>query len=471
MRDFPSGRRERQRRMIGLIIVALIVVVVASPQFRWFTGFPSHLRVTLGQQQAVRLGLPLGVYVRSDRADVIRLDTPGVGGRTNYWRLGPGGSLAIDAVHEGHVSLEFLLFGLVPIKHLAVDVVPEVQVCLGGHSIGVLLNPEGVIVVGFAPVVAESGDVFYPARDGGIEKGDIILRVNGRKVDNEDAAVQLIDYFGRQGSPVTLEVKRGSLVLQRPVVPILCRDTGRYRIGLYIRDVAAGVGTLTFYDAKTGTYGALGHVITDTESNRPLAITDGRIVSANVTGVQPGRAGRPGEKIGTFTDASDVIGTIGKNTEFGIFGKLSVRPGGDNGVVPMALMREVQRGPAEIYTVIEGQRVERFRVEIERVTIQDRPDTKGLVVRVVDPRLLRRTGGIVQGMSGSPIVQNGRLVGAVTHVFVNDPTRGYGVFAEWMLIESGLLTNERSVQDDRTVPGARSAAFPLPLKSASALGF
>ncbi len=449
MRDVPSGRRERRRRMLGLVLVALIVVVAASPQFRWFTGFPTHLRVTLGQQQSVRLGLPLGVYVRSDRADVVRILANAVAGKENYWRVGPGGSVGIDAVREGHVSLDFLLFGLVPIKHLAVDVVPEVNVSLGGQSIGVLLHAEGVMVVGFAPVVADNGDVFYPAREGGIEKGDLILKVNGRKVGDEDGAVQLIDYFGRQGEPVVLEVKRGNRVLQRSVSPVLCRDTGRYRIGLYIRDVAAGVGTLTFYDIVSGTFGALGHVITDTESNRPLNISDGRIVMANVTGVQPGRSGRPGEKVGTFTDESDVIGTIGKNTEFGIFGKLNIKPGADNGVIPMALMREVRRGPAEIYTVIEGQRVERFTVEIERVSTQDRPDTKGLIIRVTDPRLLRKTGGIVQGMSGSPIVQDGRLVGAVTHVFVNDPTRGYGVFAEWMLIESGLMANERSVRDGR----------------------
>ncbi len=470
MRDVPSGRHERRRRMLGLVLVALIVVAVASPQFRWFTGFPTHLRVTLGQQQYVRLGLPLGVYVRSDRDGVIKIGAQGVAGKSNTWRLGPGGSVAIDAVREGHVSLDFLLFGLVPIKHLAVDVIPEVQVCLGGHSIGVLLHAEGVMVVGFAAVVAEDGDVFYPAREAGIEKGDLILKVNGRKVSNEDGAVQLIDYFGRQGNLVTLEVKRGNHTLQRVVTPVLCRDTGRYRIGLYIRDVAAGVGTLTFYDANNGTFGALGHVITDTESNRPLNITDGLIVAANVTGVQPGRSGRPGEKVGTFTDESDIIGSIGKNTEFGIFGKLNGKPGADNGVVPMALMREVRRGPADIYTVIEGQRVERFSVEIERVSAQDRPDTKGLVIRVTDPRLLRKTGGIVQGMSGSPIVQNGRLVGAVTHVFVNDPTRGYGVFAEWMLIESGLLVNQRSVRDGKTVERLSLGGVGI-LKPAAALGF
>lgn len=469
MREVPSGRRERRRRMLGLILVALIVVVVASPQFRWFTGFPTHLRVTLGQQQSVRLGLPLGVYVRSDQQGIVNILANAVAGKENYWRLGPDGSLGIDAVREGHVSLEFLLFGLLPIKHLAVDVIPEVQVSLGGHSIGVLLHAEGVMVVGFAPVVAENGDVFYPAREGGIEKGDLILKVNGRKVGNEDGAVQLIDYFGRQGEPVLLEVKRDTRVLQRSVTPVLCRDTGRYRIGLYIRDVAAGVGTLTFYDAASGTFGALGHVITDAESNRPLSISDGRIVAANVTGVQPGRSGRPGEKVGTFTDESDVIGTIGKNTEFGIFGTLSVRPGADTGTLPMALMREVRRGPAEIYTVIEGQRVERFAVEIERVSTQDRPDTKGLVIRVTDPRLLRKTGGIVQGMSGSPIVQDGRLVGAVTHVFVNDPTRGYGVFAEWMLLESGLMANERSVRDERSAEWAGLGGLPDILKPAPRL--
>jgi stage IV sporulation protein B len=433
--------------MIGLVLVALIVIAVTSPQFQWFTRFPSHLRVTLGQKQQLQLGLPLGVYVRPDQDGVIGLDGRAVSVGQNYWRLGPGSPVAINALKEGHVSLEFLLFGLVPIKHLAVDVVPEVQVCLGGHSIGVLLHSEGVVVVGIAPVVGEEGQVAYPARDAGLEKGDIIIKVNGRRVGNEDGAVQLIDYFGRVGDPITLEVKRQSAVLERIVKPVLCRETGRYRIGLYIRDVAAGVGTLTFYEPASGAFGALGHVITDAESNRPLSISDGRIVSANVTGVQPGKTGRPGEKIGTFTDESDVIGTIQKNTEFGIYGQLSVKPSTDMGTVSIALMREIRRGPAEILTVVEGQRIERFSVEIERVSPQERPDTKGMVIRVTDQRLLRRTGGIVQGMSGSPIVQNGRLVGAVTHVFVNDPTRGYAVFAEWMLLESGILQSQRAVME------------------------
>ncbi len=304
-------------------------------------------------------------------------------------------------------------------------------------------------------MVAENGDVYYPARDCGIEKGDLLLKANGRRIQDEDSAVQLIDYFGRLGEPVSLELERDGVSIKRAVTPILCRDTGRYRIGLYIKDVAAGVGTLTFYDQASGTFGALGHVITDAESNQPISITDGRIVAANVTGVQPGRSGRPGEKIGTFTGDADVIGTIGKNTEFGIFGQLQVRPAAGNGMVPVALMREVRRGPAKILTVIEGQAVEAFDVDIERVSAQDRPDTKGLVVRVTDQRLLRRTGGIVQGMSGSPIIQDGRLVGAVTHVFVNDPTRGYAVFAEWMLVESGLLSTETSVR--REAPLERSA--------------
>lgn len=214
-------------------------------------------------------------------------------------------------------------------------------------------------------------------------------------------------------------------------------------LGLYVEDPAAGVGTLTFYDRTSGTFAALGHRITELGGQRRVWLEGGKIVAARISGIEQGQRGSPGEKIGTFSGPDDIIGTIASNTRFGLFGKLETDlPEGEE--VPVALAHQVHTGPARILTVVQGSTVQEFSVEIVRVYRQLRPHDKGLVIKVTDPQLLSLTGGIVQGMSGSPIIQDGRLVGAVTHVFVNDPTRGYGVLAEWMLEEMNAVSAARA---------------------------
>ncbi|MGE5702682.1 MAG: SpoIVB peptidase, partial [Clostridia bacterium] len=217
-----------------------------------------------------------------------------------------------------------------------------------------------------------------------------------------------------------------------------------YRMGLYIRDSAAGVGTLTFYEPKSGAYGALGHVISDVDTGQAIVVGDGQIVQASVTSIEKGESGNPGEKFARFYNESVVLGNITKNTPFGIFGKMKESPKRSyyQEAIPVALAEQVQEGPAKILTVVDGQRVEEFDIEIVNVVKQHFPATKGMIIRVTDKRLLDKTGGIVQGMSGSPIIQNGKLVGAVTHVFVNDPTSGYGCFIEWMLQDAGLSSRD-----------------------------
>jgi stage IV sporulation protein B len=212
----------------------------------------------------------------------------------------------------------------------------------------------------------------------------------------------------------------------------------RYRVGLYVRDRASGVGTLTFVDRITGRFGALGHLVTDNDTGQALTVKSGQIVAATVASVEASQKGAPGSKRSVVVAHERVLGAIEKNTQFGIFGDWS----GDmpqDAEMSIALHRQVYPGHAQMLTVIKGEKVEAFDIEIERVNEQNLPAQKGLVIKVTDERLLREVGGIVQGMSGSPIVQDGRLVGAVTHVFVNDPTRGYGILAEWMVQESGLL--------------------------------
>lgn len=236
------------------------------------------------------------------------------------------------------------------------------------------------------------------------------------------------------------------------VYPARVRDESgqvHLRLGVYLEDTAAGVGTLSFYHPASGRYAALGHMVTDSRTGEQAIINNGRIVPALIAGIRRGSKGQPGEKIGLFQERAPSLGIITKNSSIGIFGELTNLVASNQPTLPVAMAHEVELGPAYIRTVIDGDKVEQFDVKIVKVNKQTKPGIKGMVIEITDPRLLEITGGIVQGMSGSPIIQNQKLVGVITHVFVNDPTRGYGVFAEWMVHEAGLFA-----QDPAAAPAA-----------------
>ena len=324
---------------------------------------------------------------------------------------------------------------------------PRIEVIPGGQSIGVTLQTKGVLVVGYAPIINSEGKESYPAKDSGVEVGDIILKVNETKALNDYQVAQEIDKSCRQNKDITLEIKHKGQIYSKTIQPVYCSETGRYRVGLYIRDEAAGVGTLTFIDPKTMTFGALGHVITDADTNDQIELRDGKVVESTIYAIEKGKKGDPGEKIGTFMTNSSFSGKIVKNSGSGVFGSCegTISNPFFSSPIPVAWKSGIQTGPAKMYTVIEDNTIEEFDIRIEKI-MSYRNDNKNMIIKVTDPELLEKTGGIVQGMSGSPIVQNGMLVGAVTHVFVNDATRGYGVFIEKMLNESGLLSKAATAQ-------------------------
>jgi stage IV sporulation protein B len=361
-----------------------------------------------------------------------------------------GTSVQKGAVH----TVDFRLFGLIPFRKVKVDVIPPIKVIPGGHSIGVVLKSKGVLVVGYAAIRDRSNELHQPGREAGIELGDAILAIEGQEVRSEEEAAALFEEAGKKGGQAAITLKRKGRLLEKAVRLVKEKGDGKWRIGLYIRDGASGLGTLTFYDPASGKYGALGHVIAESETSQPIDVRQGRIVEAVITAVQKGRRGSPGEKIGGYKNEDNWLGSIEKNSRFGIFGSMHVplinplyrEP------IPVAMSSQVEEGPAEILTVVNGEKMERFGVEIVRVMRQPTADGKNMIVKITDPRLLETTGGIVQGMSGSPIIQNGRLIGAVTHVFVNDPTRGYGALIEWMLQEAGVLRASSGHNDQEGDP-------------------
>jgi len=341
------------------------------------------------------------------------------------------------------VRTTYKLFGLFPIKISETEIKPEIKLYPGGHSIGVNLQAKGVMIVGQAPIIDEEGKKVFPGKEAGIEVGDVILKVDGKDVYSDQDVATAIDEAGKLSKRANLLIKHNGQIIEKSIRTVYCQETGRYRVGFYVRDEATGVGTLTFYDPKTKMFGALGHVISDVDTNQKIDLRAGSIIASSIYGIEKGKRGQPGEKIGSFVSNSKFKGIITINSPNGVFGFME----GDiypnpyfKQPIPVAWSSEIKEGPAKIYTVLDGEKIEEFDVVIEKI-LKHRTDSKNMVIRVVDPDLISKTGGIIQGMSGSPIVQEGKIIGAVTHVFVNDSTRGYGVFIENMLREANLLTN------------------------------
>ncbi|MCQ2011470.1 MAG: SpoIVB peptidase [Sporolactobacillus sp.] len=316
----------------------------------------------------------------------------------------------------------------------------DIRLIPGGQSIGVQLSTKGVLVVGYHLVTTTGGEE-SPGESAGIRVGDVITKINGKSMQSITDVRRLMR-AAKSGDQLQVTLIRQRTMVKKHLIPIMDAQNRHCQMGLFIRDSASGIGTMTFYDPNTGSYGALGHVISDRDTGQPIMVKDGRIVRSIVQAIDRGREGKPGEKIAFFPENAVSIGSVSKNTPFGIFGKMEknymMRSEMMNAALPIAKAEQVKEGPAKILTVLNGNKVEAFDIRILNSIPQKHPATKGLVIKITDPRLLKATGGIIQGMSGSPIIQNGKLVGAVTHVFVNDPTSGYGVHIEWMIDETNV---------------------------------
>ena len=429
---------------IGFTLATLIVAFTTSPQFRTIYALPKHMTIFEDEIAFWEVQYPLTIDVHESIENTLHVKSIAT---ENFFSK----PVFLEPLKHGQAIVDFKLFGFIPVKQVEVDVSSPIKVIAGGQSIGVILKSEGVLVVGSSPVVSIDGSITNPAKKAGIQVGDRILQINDITVHRDVDVAEILDRCGNEQKDASILLKRNEENVYVQIKPILCSDTKRYRIGLFVRDSAVGVGTLTFFDPKSFVYGALGHVITDSDTNQPIPCGDGKIVPANVSGIQSGKNGQPGEKIGSFIEEDQLVGNIEKNTRFGIYGRINGEKIDSifSEPIEVASMNQIQPGYAEMLTVIDGQTIERFALQIEKVNMQNYPEGKGIVVKVIDERLLARTGGIVQGMSGSPIIQNGKIVGAITHVFVHDPTKGYGCFMDWMLMEVGIISKKNLNENQR----------------------
>ena len=324
-------------------------------------------------------------------------------------------------------SVQLDLFGLIPIKQTMVSEVKETEVIPGGTPFGVKLLTQGVMVVGLNAIDSEDG-LKNPAKDAGLKIGDIITAVNGQPVSSNKEISAIVQQSN--GAAITVTYTRGSESQTISIQPVISRVDKHPKAGIWVRDSSAGIGTVTFYDPNTQLFGGLGHPVCDVDTGMTLPISYGEVVPATISGINKGTIGTPGELIGAFTN-NFPIGSVLLNTDCGVFGELYQQPQGEP--VPLALKQEVHTGKATILSTLDGETPQEYEIEIEELNLNEKSVTRNMVIRVTDKTLLEKAGGIVQGMSGSPILQDGKLVGAVTHVFVNDPTKGYGIFAENMM--------------------------------------
>ena len=325
----------------------------------------------------------------------------------------------------GSYQTTLALGGWLPIKTIRATVMQRPTVTVCGTPFGVKMFSEGALVVGFSEVHTAAGTV-NPAKQAGLRLGDRVIRMGNTVTETNEQVHAALE--AAAGAAVEVVYVRKGEQRQTTLLPVWDTQNAQWRAGMWVRDSSAGVGTLTFVDAQAGVFAGLGHPISDSDTGEQVALRSGEIVACQIVGCTGGTAGSPGELKGKFI-SDHALGRICINGENGVYGTVSTAIAGQQ--TELAFAQEVLPGAAEILTTTNGETPRSYRVYIEKVN--DADPRRNMVLRVTDPALLAQTGGIVQGMSGSPILQNGRLVGAVTHVLVNDPTRGYGIFAQTML--------------------------------------
>ena len=379
-------------------------------------------------------------YTLPERVSVARGQVFHVGTWVQSEPLSDAGAVRTAAVGEQYRA-RLSLAGLFPLKEVTVTVTEERTVMVCGTPFGIKMYTDGVMVVGLSDVSTAAGRV-NPAAAAGVQVGDVITAVNGETVTSSRRVSRLIKEC--DGGRLTLRLRRDGVEFDAYFIPVRPAAGSGYQAGMWIRDSAAGVGTLTFYDPATGAFGGLGHAVCDVDTGAVMPLGSGEVVPARIFGIVKGESGTPGELKGCFDPG--VLGQLEKNGEQGLYGTLTVYPVGAV-CLPVASRQQVHTGAAQILCTLNGTRPRYYDVTIEHVRQNSRNATRHMVVRVTDPDLLNLSGGIVQGMSGSPIIQDGKLVGAVTHVLVDDPARGYGVFAETMLEMADKTIQTKAAQD------------------------
>lgn len=421
-------RRERKYLAYQKFLYLLLAVSVAALGFFAYylldSSIPSVIHVKAGEEQSLDLGVPA-------KAQIIRVNGQGT---SNI----PQDEVIIDlnrpvtmkADSASHYRMEVKLFGFVPFKQVGIHVIEDQKVIPVGVPIGIYMKTDGVLVIGVGDFVGEDGVKHTPAKNI-LHSGDYIHQVNHTPVNKKDEVIRLVEES--EGKEVILQIERNEEEMEVKLQPAKDQN-GKYKIGTWVRDNAQGVGTMTYMDAD-GHFGALGHGINDVDTSTLMKMEDGTLYQTKIVSIEKGKIGKPGEMVGVIVYSDDrILGDITVNSESGIFGTCNLKAM-DLAVqdpLSVGLKQEIKEGAAQVLCTVNGV-TRYYDMEITAIHLDHDNVNRGLEIKITDPELIEQTGGIVQGMSGAPIIQNGKLIGAVTHVLVQDSTRGYGIFAESML--------------------------------------
>jgi len=411
------------KHFIKTTLICSLVAIVAYGLIcaSHIIGFPNEIRLTEDTQHKLAFRVPLQATIYSESLEALKVNHARINEPVTVFLHDP---LWIEATGSGTASMTLNAFGF-PVKEVTLDVLPTMEVIPCGITVGVRINTNGVMVLGTGAVRDMYGRLHNPS-DGILRPGDLILSANGQSLTNKE---DLILAIAESDDILTLQVKRDNETLEAVITPI--RAASGNMIGSWVRDSTQGIGTITYFNPETNTFGALGHGIMDVDTKRLMSVRSGYIISARITAIKKGMRGTPGELVGVI-EPQNVLGQIRTNSPYGIYGVMEHSPVSSE-PMPVAKQDQIVEGPATIRTNVIDNQVRDFEIYIESVNRFSVDDTKGMVIRITDRELLSATNGIVQGMSGSPIMQNGRIIGAVTHVFVQDPTKGYGIFIENMI--------------------------------------
>lgn len=420
---------ERKKKYRRCLILALVVnlLVLTIYMYSWAErSIPDQIRVNAGEEVQMDYQIPVTASSTVEDCQAVRVNTKPLSKNEITLDLSEPFSLQMSEPGSYQVALKFM--GMT-FKHLSVNVVDETYVMPVGVPVGLYIHTKGVMVLGTGKVTNLEGEVSEPAK-AVFKSGDYILSINGIAIRNTSQALSVIQACG--GQTLCFDILRDGARMALSLDPIQTAEDV-YKVGIWLRDDTQGIGTITYVDANQN-FAALGHGITDVDTGLLMDINYGMAYWSNILSVVKGESGTPGEIVGTIDyQSKNRIGDITSNTTCGIFGTLNedIFSYDAAKAVPVAHQQDIEKGAAQMLCAVGGD-VEAYDIEIEKI-IYDSGDSKNLVIRVTDEALLKKTNGILQGMSGSPILQNGKLVGAVTHVFVNDPTKGYGIFIENML--------------------------------------
>lgn len=423
-----TSRKEKLRRVL-LIIFGAGVIALAGVSYQYVkNAVPDRINVVVDRQEQVRFGLPFRALLESESEEVLLNGNSKIPSDQIHLQLNQ--PFSIYSEQEGTYRLSLKLFGIWKLKDIEVDV-SDVQYAVPcGLPVGIYMKSDGLMVIGTGRVTAQTGEVMDPA-DGILRSGDYIEAINGTPATDKKDMIRAVKEAGNMA--LTLSVRREGETMDVQMTPVQTQE-GDYKLGLWIRDDTQGIGTMTYVCAN-GAFGALGHGISDGDTGLLVQTSGGELYDTEILGVEKGSFGKPGVMSGViYYGNQSRLGSVEANTDQGIFGTANPRflSRVKNPAIPIGYRQDVKKGRACIRSSVSGE-LKDYEIEIQKIDHSSNRHNKDMVIRVTDPELLSLTGGIVQGMSGSPIIQNGKLIGAVTHVFIQDSTRGYGILVENML--------------------------------------